>query len=189
MLGSGGFLETKPTKMLGIILISPHVFSDERGYFMEAYNLDKFRASGIRAEFVQDNHSRSCRCTLRGLHYQIKQPQGKLVRVVVGEVFDICVDLRRSSPTFGQWEGFALSAENKLQVWIPPGFAHGFYVTSEWAEVIYKTTNFYAPEFERTLLWSDPDIGINWPLWKGSLPLISKKDAQGKRLREAEAYE
>lgn len=182
-------MDIRLSKIPEILLILPDVFSDERGYFMETYNRRQFHAYGIKAEFVQDNHSSSRRFTLRGLHYQIKQPQGKLVRVVLGEVFDVCVDLRRSSPTFGQWEGFTLSAENRLQAWIPPGFAHGFYVTSEWAEVIYKTTDFYAPEFERTLLWNDPDIGITWPFCEGSIPLISKKDAQGKRLRDAEAYD
>jgi dTDP-4-dehydrorhamnose 3,5-epimerase len=182
-------LDIRPSKIPDILLISPNVFIDERGYFIETYNRRRFQANGIQAEFVQDCHSKSRRFTLRGLHYQIQQPQGKLVRVVVGEVFDVGVDLRRSSPTFGQWEGSVLSAENKIQAWIPPGFAHGFYVTSEWAEVVYKTTDFYAPEFERTLLWSDPDIGIHWPLMGGSVPLVSKKDAQGKSLRDAEAYE
>jgi dTDP-4-dehydrorhamnose 3,5-epimerase len=182
-------LDIRPSKIADIFLIYPNVFYDERGYLMETYNQRRFYARGIQAKFVQDNHSKSRRLTLRGLHYQIKQPQGKLVRVVVGEIFDVGVDLRRSSATFGRWEGSVLSAENRVQVWIPPGFAHGFYVTSEWAEVIYKTTDFYAPEFERTLLWNDPDIGINWPLKGGSMPLVSKRDAQGQLLRDAETYE
>ena len=182
-------LDVIPGKLSGVSVIIPRVFHDERGFFMEAYNKQSYQVYGIEPDFVQDNHSRSKKHTLRGLHYQIKHPQGKLVRVVVGEIFDVCVDLRRGSPTFGKWEAFTLSAENRFQAWIPPGFAHGFYVKSEWAEVIYKTTNYYKPEFDCTLLWNDPDIGINWPLQEGGEPLISTKDSQGKRLAETEAYE
>lgn len=170
-------------------MIEPRVFADDRGFFMETYQRQKFRENGIKADFVQDNHSHSRRGTLRGLHYQLKQPQGKLVRVVAGEVYDVCVDLRRGSPTFGQWTGYTLSAENKRQLWIPPGFAHGFYVLSEWADVIYKATQFYAPEWERTLLWNDPDLGIEWPLVGGKMPIISAKDAKGIPLKKAEVYE
>jgi dTDP-4-dehydrorhamnose 3,5-epimerase len=187
--GSEAFVEFKPAEIPDIILIMPRIFSDERGFFMETYHRSEFRVHGISAEFVQDNHSKSRRGTLRGLHYQIRQAQGKLVRVVAGEIYDACVDLRRRSPTFGRWGGDTLSAENKKQLWLPPGFAHGFYVLSDWAEVIYKATDFYAPEWERTLLWDDPDIGIKWPLREGQRPLISNKDLKGKLLREAEVYE
>ena len=182
-------MEFKPAAIPDVILIELQVFADERGFFMETYQRRDFRENGIEAEFVQDNHSCSKWGTLRGLHYQIKQAQGKLVRVTAGEVFDVCVDLRRRSKTFGRWVGVELSAENKRQLWIPPGFAHGFYVTSESAEVIYKVTESYAPEWDRTLIWNDPEIGIGWPFPEGQMPMISKKDAQGKRLRDAEVYE
>lgn len=178
-----------PSSLPDIILIEPQVFGDERGFFMETFQAKHFAEAGIPTEFVQDNHSRSKQGSLRGLHYQIRQPQGKLVRVTAGEVYDVAVDLRRSSPTFGRWKGARLSAENKLQIWIPAGFAHGFYVLSEWAEVIYKTTDFYAPEWERTLAWNDPKIGIAWPLVNGQAPLLSTKDSQGKLLSQAEVYE
>jgi len=178
-----------PASIPDIIIVQPQFFSDERGFFMETYRAQRFAEHGIPDSFVQDNHSGSRQGTLRGLHYQIRQPQGKLVRVVVGEIFDVAVDLRRNSPTFGRWEGILVSAQNKLQVWIPPGFAHGFYVLSEWAEVIYKTTDYYAPEWERTLLWNDPDIGIRWPLLNGQPPIISDKDARGKPLKEAEIFD
>jgi len=164
------------------------VFGDERGFFMETYQAKCFAEAGIPTQFVQDNHSRSKEGTLRGMHYQIRQPQGKLVRVIIGEVYDVAIDLRRSSSTFGQWEGIKLSAENKLQIWIPAGFAHGFYVLSAWAELIYKTTDFYAPEWERTLAWNDPQIGIAWPLIDGNSPLLSSKDSQGMMLSQAETY-
>jgi len=177
-------MEFRPTAIPDVILIAPKVIGDDRGFFMETYQRREFREHGIGAEFVQDNHSRSRRGVLRGLHYQVKQPQGKLVRVVAGEVFDVSVDLRRGSPTFGKWAGVRLSAENKLQVWVPPGFAHGFCVLSEWADAIYKTTDFYAPEWERTLLWNDPDVGIAWPLEGGAQPIVSAKDANGTRLRD-----
>jgi dTDP-4-dehydrorhamnose 3,5-epimerase len=179
-----------PTSLPGILLIEPRVFADERGFFMETFQARKFAEAGISVEFVQDNHSGSERGSLRGLHYQIHQAQGKLVRAVVGEVFDVVVDLRRSSPAFGKWEGFCLSDEKKQQLWVPPGYAHGFYVLSSWAEVIYKTTDFYAPQWERTLLWNDPALGIEWPLSKaGDQVILSEKDAQGKPLLEAEVYE
>jgi len=175
------------TSIPDVILIEPRVFGDTRGFFMETYQARRFAEAGIPNEFVQDNHSGSQQGSLRGLHYQIRQPQGKLVRVVVGEVFDVAVDLRRSSPTFGRWESALLSAENKTQIWIPPGFAHGFYVLSDWVELVYKATDFYAPEWERTLLWNDPEIGIDWPLIEGQL-LLSTKDAQGTRFRDADTY-
>jgi dTDP-4-dehydrorhamnose 3,5-epimerase len=178
-----------PTSLPDVLLIEPRVFGDERGFFMETFQEKIFSEAGIRANFVQDNHSGSQRGALRGLHYQVRQAQGKLVRVIAGEVFDVAVDLRRNSPTFGRWEGACLSAKNKPQLWIPPGFAHGFYVVSDWAEVLYKATDFYAPEWERTLLWDDPDLGIKWPLVEGIELLISPKDAQGKRFLEAEVYE
>jgi len=169
-------------------LIEPQIFGDQRGFFMEVYQARRFEEAGIRAEFVQENHSGSSQCTLRGLHYQIRQPQGKLVRVVVGEVFDVAVDLRRTSPTFGRWVGNYLSTQNKAQMWIPAGFAHGFYVLSQWAEVLYKATDFYAPEWERTLLWNDPDVGIEWPLINGQPPILSQKDKTGSLLVDAEVY-
>jgi dTDP-4-dehydrorhamnose 3,5-epimerase len=182
-------VEFKQTSIPGLILVEPRVFGDERGFFMETFQLEKFSQAGIRETFVQDNHSGSVQGTLRGLHYQIRQAQGKLVRVAAGEVFDVAVDLRKSSPTFGQWEGICLSAENKLQLWIPPGFAHGFYVMSDWAEVLYKATDFYAPAWERTLVWNDPQVGIHWPLVDGNQPTLSKKDLLGNQLEEAEVFE
>lgn len=172
-----------------VFLIAPQVFEDARGFFLETYQARKLAELGIAEQFVQDNHSGSKQGVLRGLHYQIQQPQGKLVRVVVGEIFDVAVDLRRSSPTFGQWVGQHLSAKNRLQVWVPPGFAHGFYVLSDGAEVIYKTTNYYAPQFERTLLWNDPAIGIEWPVIPDKSPILSAKDALGKPLCEAEVFD
>jgi dTDP-4-dehydrorhamnose 3,5-epimerase len=177
------------TGIPGLLIIEPHLFEDERGFFMETYQESKFGEAGIPTEFVQDNHSGSRKGTLRGLHYQIRQVQGKLVRVVVGDIYDVVVDLRRDSPAFGMWEGVTLSAENKRQLWIPGGFAHGFYVLSDWAEVIYKATDFYAPQWERTLLWNDPEIGIAWPEIEGVIPLLSPKDLQGKTLKEAETFE
>ncbi len=177
-----------PTSIADILVIEPRVFQDPRGFFMETYQARLFAEHGVAANFVQDNHSASQRGTLRGLHYQIRQVQGKLIRVVQGEIFDVAVDLRQASPTCGQWAGQRLSAENRLQLWIPPGFAHGFYVLSERAEVIYKVTDFYAPEWERTLLWNDPQIGIEWPLLGGAPPLLSTKDAQGLPLSGADLY-
>ena len=172
----------------GVFLMEPRVFGDARGFFLESFNAKVFKElTGVTAEFVQDNHSRSMRGVLRGLHYQIKQPQGKLVRVVVGSVYDVAVDLRRSSPTFGQWLGAELSADNKRVMWIPPGFAHGFMVTSEAAEFLYKTTDYWAPEHERSLMWNDPALGVAWPL-QGE-PMLSDKDRKGKPLSECEVYE
>ena len=171
----------------GVFLMEPRVFGDARGFFLESFNAKVFKElTGVTAEFVQDNHSRSMRGVLRGLHYQIKQPQGKLVRVVVGSVYDVAVDLRRSSPTFGQWFGAELSADNKRVMWIPPGFAHGFMVTSEVAEFLYKTTDYWAPEHERSLMWNDSDFGVAWQL-QGE-PMLSDKDRNGKPLAECEDY-
>jgi dTDP-4-dehydrorhamnose 3,5-epimerase len=182
-------MEFTPTSIPDVILVEPQVFNDERGFFMETYHEKRFAKEGLHLAFVQDNHSRSRQGTLRGLHYQIRQTQGKLVRVILGEIFDVAVDIRRNSPTFGRWVGTCISAKNKSQLWVPPGFAHGFYVTSEWAEVIYKATDFYAPEWERTILWNDPDVGIVWPLMAGKPPALSLKDAQGKLLSQAEVFE
>jgi dTDP-4-dehydrorhamnose 3,5-epimerase len=176
-----------PTKIPDVILVEPRVFGDERGYFMETWEQRKFAAAGINAEFVQDNHSRSVRGTLRGLHYQIEQPQGKLVRVVVGEVYDVVVDIRRTSPTFGQWVAEILSADNKKMLWVPPGCAHGFLVTGDEADFVYKCTDFYAPQHERCIRWDDPDLNIDWPL-SGQTPLVSDKDRKGARFTDAGTY-
>jgi dTDP-4-dehydrorhamnose 3,5-epimerase len=170
-----------------VFLLEPNVIGDDRGFFLESYNKRLFREmTGVDAEFVQDNHSRSRRNVLRGLHYQLRQPQGKLVRVISGEVFDAAVDLRRSSPTFGRSVAFNLDASSRRMAWIPPGFAHGFLVLSEYAEFLYKTTDYYAPEYERTLLWNDEDVGINWPL--SAPPVLAAKDAAGAKLWSAEVY-
>jgi dTDP-4-dehydrorhamnose 3,5-epimerase len=180
-------MQVLPTALPGVLLLEPRVFGDARGYFYEAYNRRTFhKATGVDAEFVQDNHSRSAKNVLRGLHYQVRQPQGKLVRVTAGEVWDVAVDLRRSSPDFGKWTGFTLSAESKRMAWIPPGFAHGFLVVSDAAEVLYKTTDYYAPEQERTLLWSDPALGIKWPL--AGAPVMAEKDRHGTPLAAAEVF-
>ena len=178
-----------PTAIPEVKLIEPRVFGDARGWFMETWEINKFANAGLTLNFVQDNHSYSQRGTLRGLHYQIQQPQGKLVRVVSGEVFDVAVDMRRASPTFGRWAGATLSVENRRQLWIPPGFAHGFYVLSEAAEFVYKCTDFYAPQFERTLQWNDPTVGVAWPLLNDAAILLSPKDQNGLPLSVAEAYE
>jgi dTDP-4-dehydrorhamnose 3,5-epimerase len=172
-----------------MVLIEPRVFGDHRGYFMETFRENEFRKNIAPVRFVQDNHSKSGQGILRGLHYQIRQPQGKLMRVVSGAVFDVAVDIRRSSPFFGQWVGMTLSAENKNMLWIPPGFAHGFYVLSLEAEFIYKCTDYYAPEHERTLLWNDPAIAVEWPILPGTTPILSEKDAQGLLLSTAEVFE
>lgn len=177
------------TSIPEVILIEPDVYRDERGFFMETFQARRYALEGINLEFVQDNQSGSKKGTLRGMHYQIRQPQGKLVRAVVGEVFDVAVDLRRSSPTFAKWVGVHLSAENKLQLWIPPGFAHGFYVLSQWAEVAYKATDYYAPDYERTLLWCDPQVGIKWPIPRDFPPFLSTKDVSAAPLAEADTYE
>lgn len=175
-----------PLAIPEVILIEPSVFGDARGFFLESWNRRSFAEHGLNLDFVQDNHSRSGHGVLRGLHYQIQQPQGKLVRVVNGEVFDVAVDLRRSSPTFGQWVGATLSAENHRLLWVPPGFAHGFCVLSEHADFLYKATDYYAAAHERTVLWNDPDIAIRWPL-QGE-PMLAPKDAAGSPLVEAECY-
>ncbi len=181
-------MKCEKTRIPDVVLITPKVFSDQRGFFMETWQQRAFADAGLDAQFVQDNHSCSARGTLRGLHYQIMQPQGKLTRVIQGEVFDVAVDLRKSSATFGQWVGEHLSAENKRQLWVPPGFAHGFLVLSEEAQFLYKCTDDYAPDFERTLRWDDPDIGIEWPISVGEEPLLSDKDKAGIALPEAELY-
>ncbi len=178
-----------PTAISEVIRIKPKTFADARGFFLETFQAKIYKEAGIASNFVQDNHSGSKRGVLRGLHYQIKHPQGKLVWAIVGEVFDVAVDLRKTSPTFGKWIGVTLSAETKEQLWLPPGFAHGFYTLSEWAEILYKATDFYAPEWERTLLWNDPQIGIEWPLIGGNQPVLSEKDAQGTLLVSAELYD
>nr|WP_290667053.1 dTDP-4-dehydrorhamnose 3,5-epimerase [Ardenticatena sp.] len=177
-----------PTAIPEVLILEPRVFEDERGFFYEAFNARTFEAvTGIVRTFVQDNHSRSVRNVLRGLHYQIKQPQGKLVRCTLGRIFDVAVDIRRSSPTFGQWVGVELSADNKRQLWIPEGFAHGFVVLSDAAEVQYKTTDYYAPEWDRTIRWDDPDLAIEWPL--NGDPILSAKDRAGKWLHEADLFD
>lgn len=176
------------TAIPDVLILEPKVFGDDRGFFFESYNKRTLKeAAGIDLEFVQDNHSRSERGVLRGLHYQIRQPQDKLVRVVAGEVFDVAVDIRRNSPTFGQWVGMTLSAENKRMAWVPKGFAHGFVVVSEYAEFLYKTTDYWAPDFERCILWSDPDLTIAWPLT--GPPQLSGKDQKGVLFKDAEVYE
>jgi dTDP-4-dehydrorhamnose 3,5-epimerase len=174
-----------------VVLLEPKVFGDARGFFLESFNQRAFReATGVDVQFVQDNHSRSARGVLRGLHYQIRQPQGKLVRVVRGSVFDVAVDVRRSSPTFGRWVGAELSEQNQHQLWVPAGFAHGFVVLSESADFLYKTTEYYAPEHERCIAWNDPAIGIDWPLAAHGIqaPVLSSKDTAGASLREAEVF-
>jgi dTDP-4-dehydrorhamnose 3,5-epimerase len=177
-----------PMSVPDVILMEPKVFADQRGFFSVMRHQQEFEKAGIQFNFVQDNFSRSGQGVLRGLHYQVKQPQGKLVRVIAGEVFDVAVDLRRSSPTFGKWVSAILTAENQRQLWVPPGFAHGFYVLSEHADFIYCCTDFYAPENERTILWDDPALAINWPLIKQQQPNLSSKDAVGELLKDAECY-
>ncbi len=178
-----------PTEIPEVILIEPDVYGDQRGFFMETYQDVRYAEAGIDEKFVQDNHSGSSQGILRGLHYQIKHPQGKLVRASVGALFDVAVDIRRSSPTFGHWVGFVLSAENKRQLWVPPGFAHGFYVLSEWAEFLYKVTDYYAPEWDRSLRWDDPDLGIEWPLLDGRPPVLSEKDQKAPYLSSADLFD
>lgn len=181
-------MEFRETRIPAVKIIMPNVFGDARGFFMESFREDLFAAAGITGPFVQDNQTRSRQGVLRGLHYQIRQPQAKLVRAIAGEIFDVAVDLRRGSPTFGQWAGEILSGENKLQIWIPKGFAHGFYVLSEWADVLYKASDYYAPDSERTVIWNDLDLGIQWPLLNGQLPILSNKDEYGKKLSEVELF-
>lgn len=182
-------MEFTPTKIPDVIQIKPRLFEDVRGFFFESYQSRLFAKQGIKVNFVQDNHVGSKHGVLRGLHYQIQQAQGKLVRVVVGKVFDVAVDLRKRSPTFSQWVGATLSADGKQQLWIPPGFAHGYYTLSDWAEVLYKVTDFYAPEWERTLLWNDPSLAITWPILEGTTPFLSDKDASANPFLQAEYYE
>lgn len=179
--------QVTPTALPEVLILEPKVFGDARGFFFESYNQRDFaQATGVQLAFVQDNHSRSARNVLRGLHYQIQQPQGKLVRVVQGEVYDVAVDVRKSSAHFGRWVGVHLSAENKRQLWIPAGFAHGFVVLSETAEFLYKTTDYYAPAHERCIRWDDPALGIRWPI--AAPPILAAKDAAGKLLAEAEVF-
>jgi len=176
-----------PAKIPDVLIIEPKVFGDDRGFFFESFNQKAFNeATGLNVTFVQDNHSKSARNVLRGLHYQVQQPQGKLVRVVQGEVFDVAVDIRQGSPTFGQWVGEILSAENKRQLWIPEGFAHGFLTLSETAEFLYKTTDYYAPAYERCILWNDPDLGIDWQF--DGTPSLSNKDKNGVSLKHSSLY-
>lgn len=179
-------MKATPCRLPEVLILEPFVSSDARGFFFESWNRRDFTALGIDAEFVQDNHSLSKKNVLRGLHYQIRHPQGKLVRVISGEIFDVAVDLRRSSTAFGQWTGFALSAENRCMTWIPPGFAHGFCVVSDAAEVIYKTTDYWTPDAERTLLWNDPQLAIAWPL--ADSPILSANDAAGLPLAQCEIF-
>ena len=181
-------MQFRPTAIADVVLLVPAAFEDERGYFMETYRADRFREAGIDHPFVQDNHSRSIRGTLRGLHYQLTLPQGKLVRAVTGEIFDVAVDLRRGSATFGRWVGERLSAESRKQLWIPPGFAHGFYVISEWADVLYKCTDYYRADDQRCLRWDDETIAIEWPIGRGAPPLLSAKDRAGVGFAEADTY-
>ena len=177
------------TPLDGVALIEPRVFGDDRGFFLESFNERTFAEAGLPTAFAQDNHSRSARGVLRGLHYQLHTPQGKLVRVTSGSVFDVAVDLRRSSPSFGRWYGVELSAENHRMLWVPPGFAHGFCVTSDSADFLYKCTELWAPEHERSLAWDDPAIGIEWPLPDGTPPTLAAKDAEAPGLDACEAYE
>jgi dTDP-4-dehydrorhamnose 3,5-epimerase len=179
-------MKVTPTELPEVLLLEPKVYGDERGFFFESYNRRALAEAGLDAEFVQDNHSRSARSVLRGLHYQIEHAQGKLVRVTEGEVFDVAVDLRRSSPRFGRWSSALLSADNRRMLWIPPGFAHGFLVVSDAAEFLYKTTDYWYPQYERSLLWSDPALGIRWPL--SGVPVVAAKDAAGSTLAQADAY-
>ena len=182
-------MEFEQTSIPGLIILTPKVIGDERGFFMETFHADLFASQGISGPFVQDNHSASQQDTLRGLHYQIRQAQGKLVRAVAGEIYDVAVDLRRGSKTLGYWMGTVLSTKNKKQIWIPAGFAHGFYVLSEYAEVVYKLTDYYAPEWERILHWNDPALGIEWPLLHGHSPILSIKDSQGTAFSQAELFD
>jgi dTDP-4-dehydrorhamnose 3,5-epimerase len=181
-------IQITDTSLEDVKILRPEVFGDDRGFFMETFRDREFRENVKDVTFVQDNHSRSGKGVLRGLHYQIRQPQGKLVRVIAGEVFDVAVDIRKSSPDFGRWAGAVLSAENKDMLWVPPGFAHGFYVMSDHAEFLYKCTQYYAPEHERVILWNDPAIGIDWPLSGSDRPLLSSKDENGVLLENAEVF-
>lgn len=181
-------MEFEPTAISDVILVRPKVFGDPRGFFLESWQERKFAAAGLSMKFVQDNHSRSARNILRGLHYQTRRPQGKLVRVVTGTVFDVAVDLRQSSPTFGRWVGVILSEENHHMLWVPPGFAHGFLVLSEFADFVYRCTDFWDPDYEQTLIWNDPDLDVTWPLPSSAAPMLSAKDAAGLCLRHLEPF-
>ncbi|SHG36954.1 dTDP-4-dehydrorhamnose 3,5-epimerase [Massilia sp. CF038] len=180
-------MKVTPTALPEVLIVEPQVFGDERGFFFESFNARRFeQLTGLALHFVQENHSRSARHVLRGLHYQVRRPQGKLVRVVAGAIFDVVVDMRRSSPFFGRWIGLELSADNRRQLWIPPGFAHGFVVTSDYAECLYSTTDYWSPEDERVIRWNDPALAIEWPI--SGVPMLSSKDNQGVLLAEAEAF-
>jgi len=181
-------MEFSPTLIPDLIVIDPLVHEDQRGFLMETWRASRFAEAGIDATFVQDVHSRSARGTVRGLHYQIRQAQGKLIRVIRGEVFDVAVDVRKSSPTFGQWVGETLSEGNRKLIWVPPGFAHGFMVLSDFADFEYRMTDYHAPEHSRTVRWDDPDIAINWPSQPGQVPLVSESDQAGVAFRDAEVY-
>jgi dTDP-4-dehydrorhamnose 3,5-epimerase len=181
-------MDFEPTRIPEVLLIRPEVFGDSRGFFLESWHEAKFSAGGIEARFVQDNHSRSMRHTLRGLHYQVERPQGKLVRVVTGEVYDVAVDLRRTSATFGRWVGVILNATTHEMLWVPPGFAHGFLVLSETADFVYKCTEFYVPEWGRALRWNDPRLSIDWPLPQSVAPILSRKDAEAPGFLDAECF-
>ena len=180
-------MKVTPAAIPDVLLVEPQVFGDDRGFFYESFNARKFRElTGLEPVFVQDNHSRSAKHVLRGLHYQIRQPQGKLIRVVAGAVFDVAVDIRNGSPTFGRWVGHTLSAENKQEVWIPAGFAHGFLVLSDYAEFLYKTTDYWVPGHERCIIWNDPDLAIRWPI--EVVPILSAKDAEGVAMARADVF-
>ena len=182
-------MKVVPGALPGVVLIEPRLFPDQRGYFLETYQARRYAEHGLAMPFVQDNLSFSRRGVVRGLHYQLRQPQGKLVMAVRGAIWDVAVDIRRGSPTFGRWVGASLSADNRRMMWVPPGFAHGFYTVSAWAELLYKVTDFYAPEWDRTLIWNDPAVGIDWPLVGGQPPILSAKDQLGKRLIDAETFD
>ena len=181
-------MEFTPLEIPDVILIRPRVFADSRGYFFESWQAREFAAAGLDVQFVQENHSHSVGPILRGLHYQTQQTQGKLVRAIAGTVFDVAVDMRRSSPTFGRWGGTVLSEENHHMLWVPPGFAHGFFTLSDSAHFLYRCSDYWAPAHERTVLWNDPDLGVKWPLAEGVEPVLSPKDAAGLRFREAECF-
>jgi dTDP-4-dehydrorhamnose 3,5-epimerase len=178
------------TSISEVLVIEPKIFGDSRGFFFESFNHKNFnQATGLDVKFVQDNHSRSVKDVLRGLHYQIRQPQGKLVRVVRGQVFDVAVDIRQSSPSFGQWVGVELTEDNYRQLWVPPGFAHGFYVLSDTADFLYKTTDYYLPDLERSLLWNDPTVAVSWPIQADVSPIVSAKDKIAPKLTDAELFD
>jgi len=181
-------MKVTPTKIPDVLVIEPKLITDSRGFFMEAYNLEQYKQAGIELNFIQDNHSGSKKGVLRGLHYQIKFPQGKLVSVIKGQVYDVAVDIRQNSPYFGQYVGEILSEDNRKQLWVPPGFAHGFYVLSDWAEFIYKITDVYAPQWERTISWNDPTLNIDWPINEEVDLIISEKDSHGTSFTDAEIY-